>query len=223
MSRQAAGPHADAVSCVADATRAGVLLQHPLRLAVLHQAAEPASATEIAGRLGEARQKVNYHVRALADAGFLRRAERRRRGNLIEQRWVATARSYVLTPEVIAPLGADPRQVADELSADHLLALTARAQSDLAAVRRAAADEGRRLSTLSLAVDLCFESAEQRAAFAVALRDALTEVVARHSSPERGAGGEAGAGRPYRLLLGVHPRPPETPENDHQETPDGRP
>jgi len=209
------------VSCVGDASRAGVLLHHPLRMEILHQAAEPASATEIAGRLGEARQKVNYHVRELAKADFLRRAGQRRRGNLIEQRWVAGARSYLLTREVVGPLGADPGEtsgeLADELSADHLLALTARTQSDLAAVRRAAAGEGRRLSTLSLAVDLRFESAGQRAAFATALGDALTEVVARHSSPERTAGGRPGAGRPYRLLLGVHPRL----ETDDEETPDG--
>lgn len=211
-----------AVACVADAASAGVLLQHPMRREIVRQAAEPASATEIAGRLGEARQKVNYHVRALADAGFLVRAEQRRRGNLIEQRWVATARSYVLTPEVVGPLGADPRRVADELSADHLLALTARAQSDLAAVRRAAEEQGKRFSTLSLAADLRFDSAEQRAAFAVALRDALAEVVARHSAPETNADGTPGAGRPYRLLLGVHPRPPENPiENNEEDSPDG--
>jgi DNA-binding transcriptional ArsR family regulator len=210
-----------AVHCVTDPSHAAALL-HPLRLRVLEEAREAASATEIAGRIGEARQKVNYHVRELAKAGFLRPAEQRRRGNLIEQRYVATARSYLLAPQVVGALGAGlevrsgaAEREADRLSADHLLALTARAQAEIAEVREAAGAEDKRLATLSLSVDLAFTDAEQRAAFAAALRDAVTDVVGRFSVA---APGEEGAGRPrpYRLILGCYPpprRPSATQEN----------
>lgn len=204
--------------CIADPARAAVLL-HPLRSRVLEEAGEPSSATEIAARLGETRQKVNYHVRTLAEAGFLRAAEERRRGNLLEQRYVATARSYVLTSEVLGALGADrlagdgrghtPGEVVDSLSADHLLALTARAQREIATARRHAAEQGKRLATLSLSADIGFDSAEQRAVFTAALRDAVADVVSRYSSPLPGSGEDAPATprRPFRLFLGCHPIP----------------
>ena len=208
------------IECVSDPARASVLL-HPLRLRVLEEAREAASATEIAGRLGEARQKVNYHVRELARAGFLRPAEQRRRGNLIEQRYVATARSYLLAPQVVGALDAGrgvrtgaAERAADRASADHLLALTARAQSEVAAVRDTAAAAGKRLATLSLSADLAFTSAVQRNAFAEALRDAVADLVGRFSVavPEApGEGAEPAAGRPrprpFRLVLACYPLP----------------
>ena len=44
----------------------------PLRRAVLERLREaPASATEVAGELGESRQRVNYHVRALERVRFV--------------------------------------------------------------------------------------------------------------------------------------------------------
>jgi biotin operon repressor len=57
-----------------------------LRMRVLDEAREPTSATAIAERLGLPRQRVNYHVQALAKAGFLQRAGTRRKRNLVEQR-----------------------------------------------------------------------------------------------------------------------------------------
>lgn len=220
--------HLYPTECVADPARAAVLL-HPLRSKVLEEAGEPSSATEIAARLGETRQKVNYHVRTLAEAGFLRPAEELRRGNLLEQRYVATARTYLLTPEVLGALGADrlageggsrtPGEVADSLSADHLLALTARAQREIATVRRHAAEQGKRVATLSLAADVGFESAEQRAAFATALRDAVTDVVGRFSTPLASSdeGVATAQARPFRLFLGCHPIPaPEAGDIDSE-------
>ncbi len=69
-------------------------------------AREPICAAELARRLALPRQRVNYHVRELERAGFLRPAGRQRKRNWIEQRYVATARSYVLSPEILGPLGA---------------------------------------------------------------------------------------------------------------------
>jgi biotin operon repressor len=88
--------------------RATALLRHPLRLAILREAVRPRSATEIAARLGQTRQKVHYHVRRLHEAGYLAPAGRRRRRGLVEQRFVASARRYVLAPEVLEALDANP-------------------------------------------------------------------------------------------------------------------
>ena len=195
------------IECVTAQRRAAVLLD-PLRLRILGEAREPASATEIAARLRLPRQKVNYHVRELARARFLRRAGQRRKRNLIERRYQATARAYVLSPEILGPLCADARQVADAFSATYLLALAAQSQAELSRAMAAARRAGKRLATLSVSAEIRFESSAQRAGFARALEQAIAEVISRHASPGTWSGGGPGPGRPYRLVLGCYPIPP---------------
>ncbi|MGH7717620.1 MAG: helix-turn-helix domain-containing protein [Gemmatimonadaceae bacterium] len=194
---------------VDDGRRAAVLM-HPMRLRILQLAGAPASAADIAGRLGQPRQKVNYHVRELARARFLRRAGTRRKRNMIEQRYVATARAYVIDPGVLGPLGADPRQMSDALSAGYLMGLASLAQAEVAQASRDAAAQKKRLSTLGIHSELRFESAAQRAEFTRALEAAVLDVVATHASPSRLPDGRPGSGRPYRLVAGCYPIPPRS-------------
>jgi hypothetical protein len=187
------------VAAVADRRCAAALLAHPLRPRIVALAAEPASASELAVRLGLPRQRVNYHVRQLAKARFLRRAGEVRKRNLIEQRYVATARSYVFAPDVLGPLAAERAAAEDAFSAARLVALAAEAQADVSHAVSAAAAQGKRLATLSLAADIRFESAAQRDAFTAALQAAIVDVIGRHTSPAQGGG------RPFRLVLGCYP------------------
>lgn len=196
------------LDCVDDERRAQALL-HPLRMRILKLAQAPASATEIARKLRMPRQRVNYHVRRLAERGLLRRAGRQRKRNMVEQRYVAVARSFLLVPEVLGPLEADWRQIPDTASAAYLLALTCQMQSDVARAWKGAIGENERLSTLSLKSQFRFESPEQRADFARALRQAVVDVIARHSSVHELARGKPAPGRPYRLVLGCYPYAPE--------------
>ena len=164
---------------------------------------EPVSAAELARRLGLPRQRVNYHVRALERSGFLRPAGRRRKRNMIEQRYVATARAFVLSPTILGPVGADWRDIADTASADYVLALTEQVRVDVERAREEA--EGRRVAALSLKSQFRFETAEQRDAFTNAIREAVVGVIARHSSANRTEDGKPGRGRPHRLVLVCYP------------------
>jgi len=159
----AAGEDLLELECIDDRARAEALL-NPLRMRILTIAREPASATEIAARLRMPRQRINYHVRRLADHALLRRAGRQRKRNMVEQRYVAAARSFLLVPEVLGGGAADWRGIQDTGSAAYLLALTAQVQSDLARAWRAAEDHKARLSTLSLKSQFRFESPAQPAA-----------------------------------------------------------
>lgn len=206
------------VECVDELPRARALLD-PLRLRILERAGEPRSATEIAGELGLPRQRVNYHVRELARARLLRAAGRRRKRNLWEQRWLATARRYLLAPEILGPVQVDGRSVEDRLSASYLLALSARLQDEVARAARDAAGRGQRLSTLALDAELRFTSADQRARFTEALRDAVAAVVREHASPSVRSDGSDGEGRPYRLVVGCHPVPAPAPPDEEPERP----
>lgn len=194
------------LEAVREPSRAAVLLT-PLRLKILDRAREARSASDIADELGLPRQRVNYHVKELARAGFLRRAGRVRRRNFYEQRYRASARSYLLAPEVLGPVAAGLSAPEDRASAAYLLAATARLQHDLCRAAGQAAAQDKRLATLTLEADLRFETPAQRDRFTRTLRDAVAEVIARHASPTVDGGGGPGPGRPYRLVLGCHPVP----------------
>jgi len=197
-------PPAD-LETVRHGPRAVALLEHPLRLAILREAGEPRSATEIAARLGQPRQKVHYHVGRLRQAGYLTLAGRRRRRGLVEQRVIASARRYVLAPDVLGGLAAEPAAVADTTSAEYVMALAAGIQRDLAQ----ATAPGRWIATVAFAVDVRFTSAAQRARFGRALERAVRGVVARHTAPPGAPAGRAAPGRPFRLVVTCHPVPPE--------------
>jgi biotin operon repressor len=193
------------VGVVADTPRAGVMLK-PLRLKILAEARAPQSASAIAATLGLPRQKVNYHVRQLARAGFLRRAGRQRKRGLVEQKYVVTARAFLLGAGVLGPMGADPHDTGDKMSAAYLLTLAARMQREAGHAWKDAHAAGRRLPVLSIDTEIAFASPEQRARFADALASAVTKVVAEHSVPAAQA---TRAARPFRLVLGCYPIPPK--------------
>jgi DNA-binding transcriptional ArsR family regulator len=195
-----------------DHAQAAVLLYHPLRLRILSALLEPDSATGVARRMNLPRQTVNYHVRELARAKLLTRAGRRRRRRMFEQCYIATARGYVLSPELLGKLAADPAHVADTFSANYLIGLASKIQSELGRVTGLAAKEGKRLATLSINTEMRFTSAEQRATFTAELQKAIVDVVGKHSAPFRRPDGSAADGRPFRLVLGCYPIPAEKAE-----------
>jgi hypothetical protein len=65
--------------------------------------------------------------------------------------------------------------------------------------------EGKKIATLSLKSQFRFDSPAQRTEFANAVRQALVDVIARHSSPNRLENGRPGKGRPFRLVLACYP------------------
>lgn len=189
------------VGVIREAPRAGVLLK-PLRREILARAQAPVSAAGIAAAMNKPRQVINYHVRELAKAGFLRRAGRVRKRGLVEQRYVVTAKAFVLGAEVLGDLdvAAGDLATADKASAAYLLMLATRLQKELSESWRKAERSGTTLPLLSLDTEFGFASAADRARFASALTQAITRVVAQHTvTPPRAADGT------FRLVLGCYP------------------
>src|SRR5271154_4891176 len=197
-------PQAPVWDCVSEMPRAAALL-HPLRLRILGALREPDSAAGLARRGPPPRAKGDYHGGGLGRTHFLERAGQRRRRNMIERRFRTTAQGYILSPELLGRLGVPQSQAEDAFSAATLFGLMALGQSELGRASREAAEQNKRLSTLSVSSELRFESAEQRARFAAELQRAVVDVIGRCASPYTRESGEAGAGRPYRLLLGCYP------------------
>src|SRR2546428_122586 len=92
---------------VIDDPAAATAALEPTRSRLLSELAAPASAATLATRVGLARQKVNYHLRALEAHGLVRLAQKRKWGGLTEPPLLATAASYVRSPSALGPGAAD--------------------------------------------------------------------------------------------------------------------
>jgi DNA-binding transcriptional ArsR family regulator len=196
------------VEVVRDHRRAAALL-HPLRLRILRQAEEPGSATEIAARLGLPRQRVNYHFRQLIRASLLRPAGRRRKRNMVEKRYVASARGYALSPEVVGEARADWRRVGDTRSPAYLIALLLQAESDLGLLLPPAGKGRSSAAMVSLKTQFRLPGLAERERFAQAVREALADVVFRHTLPAAREDGGPAPGQLHRMVLACYPYEPE--------------
>jgi DNA-binding transcriptional ArsR family regulator len=212
-------PGLDKVSCqghgegmldieVIEDPAAAVSALHPVRGRLLAELTEPASAATLATRIGIARQKVNYHLRALEEHKLVAIAGERKWGGLTERLLVATASSYVVSPRALGPVAPDPGRSADRLSASYLIALAARSIREVGDLWRTARETDKRLATLSIDTEIRFRSAAERAAFTQELSDAVTSLAARfhdESTPR---------GRTHRVVLASYPMPKPEKQED---------
>ena len=188
------------VEVIEDPAAAAVALD-PVRSRLLAELAVPGSAAVLAERVGLARQKVNYHVRALEAHGLVELAEERKRGGITERVLRATAASYVVSPAALGEEAVDPAQAADHFSARYLVALAGRMVREVGSLAHRASDAGKRLPTMTIDTEIGFRSAEDRAAFADDLTAAVLELAARYHHDD---------GRPHRLVVAAHPKPLES-------------
>lgn len=198
------------VQVIDDPAAAAVALD-PLRSRLLSELREPASAATLAGRVGEPRQKVNYHLRTLESHGLVRVDSRKQWGGLTERRLVASASAYVVSPGALGAVAADPDRDMDRLSASYLIALAARAVREVGDLFRRATEAGKHLATLSVDTVIRFRSAGDRAAFTRELTAEVNRLVAKYHDES------APGGRSHRLVLMAHPLPkPETEDTGEQ-------
>jgi DNA-binding transcriptional ArsR family regulator len=172
-------------------------LAHPVRVAVLDALREPGSAAGVARRLGETRQKVNYHVRALVDAGLIRLVGERRTGNFVEQLYQSVAGTFVVSPRLA---WSDERRVgalASQLPLEHLVALGERLQQDAIGLLDRAAFDGEEVPAAAVEAEVGFPDPEARAAFLDEYLAAVKPLLARHGARR---GGER-----FRVALAVYP------------------
>jgi DNA-binding transcriptional ArsR family regulator len=178
----------------ADATAASLL--DPVRREILAQLQEPGSAITVASRLGLPRQRLGYHIRQMEEAGLLRHVGDRKRGNFTERLLQASARHYLISPQLLGALGTDPKQIADKASSAYQVAVAAEVATEVATLREAAEAAGKRLPTLTMQVDVRFASPADQKAFGDELTNAIAGLVARY---------HAAHGHRFRFSVLGHP------------------
>jgi DNA-binding transcriptional ArsR family regulator len=188
---------------VIESPAAAAIALDPVRTRLLTELAEPGSAANLAARMGIARQKLNYHLKALEAHGLVELAEERRHGGITERVLRATAATYVVSPAALDERAVSPEEAADRLSARYMISLAGRVVREVGALVRKAGEAGKRLPTMAIDTEIRFRSAEERAAFADELTAAVLDLAARYHHDD---------GRPHRLVVASHPKPEAHPK-----------
>lgn len=177
----------------------------PLRRRLLRELRTPASASALAPRLGVTRQKLAYHLRVLEEQGLVRLVEERQRRGCTERLLRTSARALVVDPELLGELPAEETMTRDRFSSAFLVAAAARLLGDVAVLRDGAEAAGKRLATVTQEAEIGFRSPAELRSFTEELAESVAELIGKYHVEEDG-------GRPYRLLIGMHPR--RDPEGD---------
>lgn len=185
---------------LSDAGQLAALLAPERRRLVEELRREPDSAAGLARRLEESRQRLNYHLRELEDAGLLELREERRRGNFTERVMEPTARRFVVDPAALDAAVARGTPPEDRFSATYLVAVAARAIRELADLRHRADEAGKRMASAAVQSEVRLASPAAFRAFVEELAESVAGVVARHHDPEAD-------GRSFRVFTGTYQAP----------------
>ena len=175
-------------------------LSHPTRVEMLEALREPASAAAVGRAIGQSRQRMTYHLKALEEAGLVEKVGTRRQRNFNETLYRATARSFVVSPEVT---WSDPRRI-EVLKRQHaletLVGMGDRLQRDAVALLDRATFDGDEIASAAVSAEMRFETENDRAAFLEEYLRSTRELVEKYGSRE---------GARYRVVMAVHPQSTE--------------
>ncbi|MFB6362759.1 ArsR/SmtB family transcription factor [Paenibacillus elgii] len=187
-----------------EAPEQAMALLNPLRADIAARLASPASAAEVARAIGEAPQRINYHLKALEKAGLVRRVGTRQVRNLVEVLYQAVAKTFILSDQ----LGMKPetvRRLKDQGSLSHLVQTAERIKQD-ALLLMEHSDEGQDIPSASLQFQVSLRDAEERQAFVKEYAALVRQLTAKYRKPAN----EAEPADPYQVVLAVYPQIDQT-------------
>jgi DNA-binding transcriptional ArsR family regulator len=167
----------------------------PMRRQLLDRLQEPASATEVAAELGISRQRINYHMRALEQAGLIELVKERRRRGFVERIFGLTAQAFVVDPAVMGGGSAPAEQ--DRFASERLVGLAAEVVGDVARMESRAKGRGGRVPTFAIETEVNLMGPVDVRHFQAALAQVVAGAVAEFDAPT--------AGKRYRVIVGGYP------------------
>lgn len=199
---------------LADPDRVTALL-HPERRRLVDALRErPDSASGLARRLGDTRQRLNYHLGILEEAGLVELDEERPRRGVRERILRPVAPRFVVDSSVLGSLAPEEPAASDRFSAAYLVALAVRAIRELARWTARAAASGKRLPTAGLSGRVRLARPKDFDAFVEDLAEAVADTIERHHVEEA-------SGRDFRVVAGSYPAPGNgddpTPNRDEED------
>lgn len=184
-----------------DAPAQAMSLTDPVRRRILELMREPMSATTVAQRLRLPRQRVAYYVADLRKQRLLRTVATRKKGNFTERLLQTTAQAYVISPQALGELGADPAELQDRFASAYLSAVASQVLRDMTVLERGARAAKKTLPTLTLQSEVRFGSPAAQHAFAEELAGCFTRLIAKYND------GQAEHGRRFQFVIAGYPTP----------------
>lgn len=172
-------------------------LAHPIRVAILDALRSANSASGVARAIGETRQKTNYHVRALEDAGLIRAAGERRVGNFVERLYQSVAGTFVVSSRLA---WSDDRRIdalRSQLPLEQLVEMGEGVQHDAIALLDRAAFDGDEIPCAAVDASVRLRDQDARAAFLEEYLAALKPLLKKYG---------ARRGEEFRVALAVYPK-----------------
>ena len=163
------------------------------RQQLLHELAEPTSATVLAKRHDMSRQRIGYHMRDLEKAGCITMVGERAQRGLTEKLYQVAPRVFTQAPKDLPEPGQQ-----SEFSFARLVNTLGHALTTLVRIKQKA-KPNEKIATLALDATMHFENPKQRQAFTEDLLDAVQSVVRKHEHAR------SNSTRSFRFMLGAYP------------------
>lgn len=179
-------------------------LLNPLRGEILSHLTEPASAAEVARRMNEMPQRINYHLKTLEKVGLVRRVGTRQVKNLVEVLYQSVARSFLLADS----LGLSPQTVKrlkDQSSLAHLIHVTERIKKDVLQLMEQA-EQDQEIPSATVETQIFLRNEEEREAFIRDYTFLLRQLATKYQA-------SSSTDTAYQVVLAVYPEPGKG-END---------
>jgi DNA-binding transcriptional ArsR family regulator len=181
---------------VIDDPEQAAALAHPLRVAILDALREPDSAAGAARAIGESRQKINHHVRALLDAGLIELVGERRKGGFVEQLYQSVAGAFMVSSRLAATSERRVDALRQQLPLEHLVELGERVQRDAIGLLDRAAFDDEEIASLAVEAEVRFPDAAARSAFMAEYLEMLKPLLKKHGARK---------GDAFRVAVAVYP------------------
>jgi DNA-binding transcriptional ArsR family regulator len=185
---------------IRDLAQAKTLLK-PQRVEVLKQLGRPRTCAELASHFNETPQRMNYHLKALENAGLVEKVEERPTGGRNESVYQASAVSYWMAPKLIGKIGGR-RTTRDQISLKYLLALTEEVQEDVGRLGEQSG-AGKDIPSLSMSAQIYLPDGDRRAAFLTEVQETFQQLARSYGLP-----GDAPQAKSetFRLVLACYPK-----------------
>ena len=173
-------------------------LSHPTRIALLDLLREPQSASGAARALGQPRQRVNHHLKALEDARLVVQVETRQQRGFVETLYRSVAGTVLVSPRVAWSGSRRATALRSQHALETLVLAGERLQRDAVALLDRAAFDGEEVASAGVTTEIRFATEADRAAFMREHLEHLKALVDQYASR---------SGDAYRVVLAIHPDP----------------
>ncbi|WP_028778473.1 ArsR/SmtB family transcription factor [Shimazuella kribbensis] len=171
-------------------------LINPLRAEILAQLKQPSSATEVAKKLNETPQRINYHLKTLQRVGLVTKVGSRQVRNLVEVLYQSIAKTFLLA-ETLSISKETIQKIKDQGSLLHLIHTSERMKKDaLMLMEQSDENEVIPSASLQMQVNLAHESIREQ--FVEDYVSLVKDLVERYHSEKQKT-------HPYQVVLSVYP------------------